>query len=77
VTYKVLELEARESRGGGEAKGLWTNRVHLCRGHFATYSPEAPLFGKYVGRFWIPPHARGDRSRGMIEKDYKIAQRAK
>jgi hypothetical protein len=72
VTHKVLELQPRTSAGGGESKGLWTNRVHLCRGHFATYTKEAPLFGKYVGRFWIPPHARGDRSRGVITKEYAL-----
>lgn len=43
---------------------------HLCRGHFATYTAERPLFGRHVGRFWIPPHTRGREERGKIEKDY-------
>jgi hypothetical protein len=60
------------ARGDGDSKGAWTNRVHLCRGHFATYTDQAPLFGKYVGRFWIPPHARGDRARGIVIKDYEV-----
>jgi hypothetical protein len=31
------------------------------RGHFATYGAEGRglLFGRYAGRFWIPPHVRG------------------
>ncbi len=45
---------------------------HLCRGHFATYTDEAKLFGKYVGRFWIPPHTKGKRELGEIVKDYSI-----
>lgn len=45
---------------------------HLCRGHFATYTDAAPLFGKYTGRFWIPPHTKGKRENGVIEKDYAI-----
>ncbi len=72
VSFKTLELKQRKSFGASEKLGLWTNRVHLCRGHFAEYTDEAPLFGKYVGRFWIPPHARGDRVRGIVNKDYAI-----
>lgn len=29
--------------------------IKLRRGHFKTYTEEAPLFGKYVGRFWWNP----------------------
>lgn len=46
---------------------------HLCRGHFATYTDEKPLFGKHVGRFWIPPHMKGKKENGEIVKDYAIA----
>lgn len=49
---------------------------HLCRGHFATYTADKPLFGnpKNVGRFWIPPHTKGKKERGEIIKDYAIAE---
>ena len=30
------------------------------------------LFGKIVGRFWIPEHATGDEANGIIMKDYKV-----
>lgn len=33
--------------------------AHMVRGHFAEYTEERPLFGKYSGRFWIPAHVRG------------------
>lgn len=33
--------------------------AHMVRGHFAEYTEERPLFGKYAGRFWIPAHVRG------------------
>lgn len=46
---------------------------HLCRGHFSTYTLEKPLFGKLVGRFWVPPHTRGSKDRGEVKKDYAIA----
>lgn len=72
VTFKVLELTSSITGGGGDKKGLWSNRVHLCRGHFANYTSAAPLFGKHIGRFWIPPHARGNKSIGIVHKHYSI-----
>lgn len=73
VSYKTLQLQPKAGGGGGDSKNLWTNRVHLCRGHFATYTDAAPLFGKYVGRFWIPPHARGRADRGIVNKEYAVS----
>jgi len=46
---------------------------HLCRGHFATYTAEKPLFGKHVGKYWIPPHMKGKKENGEVVKDYAIA----
>jgi hypothetical protein len=50
---------------------------HVCRGHFAEYGPEfnkGLLFGKYAGRFYVPPCVKGNRNRGVVEKDYQIAE---
>lgn len=77
VAFKVLELTTRSGGGAGAAKKLWTNRVHLCRGHFATYTDDRPLFGKYVGKFWIPPHVKGDKKNGILNKDYSIPRGTK
>lgn len=51
---------------------------HLCRGHFATYTAERPMFGnpKLVGRFWHPPHMKGKKENGEVIKDYAIAAEA-
>lgn len=51
---------------------------HLCRGHFATYTPEKPMFGnpKLVGRYWHPPHMKGRKENGEIIKDYAITEPA-
>jgi hypothetical protein len=45
---------------------------HLCRGHFAEYTADKPLFGnpKLVGKFWHPPHTRGKKEHGEVIKDY-------
>jgi hypothetical protein len=48
--------------------------LHIVRGHFHTYTPERPLFGKpdLYGQFWIPQHARGAADSGTINADYEI-----
>jgi hypothetical protein len=44
----------------------------MVRGHFKTYTAEAPLLGKLTGRYYWPPHARGSRDAGEIEHEYKV-----
>lgn len=58
----------------GSSQGIMP--FHLCRGHFATYTTDRPMFGnpKLVGRFWHPPHTRGKKERGEIIKDYAITE---
>lgn len=46
--------------------------LHSVRGHFARYTEEAPLFGRYVGLVWKPPHLRGLAQAGIIKKDYEV-----
>jgi hypothetical protein len=70
-SYYVLELKPTVSTQGA-LKGQWTNRVHLCRGHMREYTEDKPLFGRITGRFWIPPHVRGNKQQGVIHKDYSI-----
>jgi hypothetical protein len=49
-------------------------RLHLCRGHFAEYgiNGKGKLFGKYSGRFWIPPVVKGSATVGVVVQDYKV-----
>lgn len=46
--------------------------LHICRGHFATYTEDRKLFGKLVGSFWIPAHVRGSDDVGTVYKDYNV-----
>jgi hypothetical protein len=32
------------------------------------------LFGKIEGRFWIPPHVKGNKKEGIVEKDYLVTE---
>lgn len=73
VKRYTLEINGMlRPRDAGVSAGDHGIAYHLCRGHFATYTEEKPLFGKHVGKFWIPPHTKGKRERGIVEKDYSI-----
>jgi len=73
--YYVLKVTGKGARAGSEAlrvsSGL-RNAMHWCRGHFRTYTEDAPLFGKVTGTFWIDSHVRGDRTTGKVDKGYAI-----
>lgn len=75
TSYYTLEIEPMKqtlrSEGRSDEVGL-QRALHICRGHFATYSPEKPLFGKYSGTFWKPQHIKGSKKSGEIVKDYAI-----
>jgi len=72
-TYKTLILKpSSKKQETQEAQGLWENRVHLCRGHFKTYTDKNPLFGSHTGRYWWQPVVRGNKEKGIVMKDYEI-----
>jgi len=76
-TYKTLRLQLpakRRKKGSGPAKASDnTTRLHLCRGHFKTYTSDKPLLGRFTGRYWWQPHARGNKTHGIVMKDYKVS----
>ena len=75
-TYKTLRLQLpakKRKKGSGLSTATDnTTRLHLCRGHFKTYTEDKPLLGKFTGRYWWQPHARGDKSQGVVMKDYEV-----
>lgn len=76
VTYfNILDLYPfrRQIVKDGDSISTGVKRaMHMVRGHFATYTEEAPLFGHTVGSVWKPAHARGHQSEGKIVSDYEI-----
>jgi len=72
VTYKTLVIdgmkETLRTEGGSAHNGL-KKALHICRGHFATYTADRPLFGKITGTVWKPMHTRGTKERGEVRKD--------
>lgn len=74
-TYRTLCIdpmkEVLRREGQSDTTGL-KRALHICRGHFSTYSDEKPLFGKYAGTFWVPDHVRGKKEHGEVVKDYEV-----
>ena len=75
TVYKTLAIEPMKavlsSEGGVTTNGL-KRALHICRGHFATYTADKPLFGHFVGTVWRPMHTRGNKKHGEVKKDYRI-----
>jgi hypothetical protein len=71
-TYHTLSLKPVGKAQESIPKHLWENRIHLARGHFKTFTPDKPLFGKITGRFWWQPQVRGRNRNGVVMKDYSI-----
>jgi hypothetical protein len=75
VRYHVLDIEPMrrilDTEGEAQTKGL-RHALHICRGHFKTYTEDAPLLGKHVGTYWWPAQVRGKATEGVIEKDYRV-----
>lgn len=69
VTVGGKEIEY--GSGAGEIQS-GKKRFHLCRGHFMNFTEEKKLFGRHVGRYWVPNHMKGNPELGTIEKDYEV-----
>jgi len=76
--FTTLTFKAPRTRGqpAGEERDLLPGQraEHGVLGHFANYGAEfgrGLLFGKYSGRFYVPPHQRGNPAYGIIDKTYK------
>lgn len=68
----VIDGSARGSNTAGADSDKETVRRHLARGHFKTFTEDAPLLGKHVGTYWWGWQLRGQEGRGVIEKTYTL-----
>jgi hypothetical protein len=75
VRYHVLNVEpirrVLDSYRKGNREDL-RHALHICRGHFKTFTPDAPLLGRGVGTYWWAPHIRGSKETGIVLKDYRV-----
>jgi hypothetical protein len=73
--YHVLVVRPPGASHDSPGQEIGIMPRHICRGHFAEYGAEfnkGLLFGRYSGRFYIPPHLKGKLEHGIVEKDYAI-----
>jgi len=75
MDYRRIVVDSAYSKRWEKSSGVAANRFHTVRGHLATYTPEKPMFGKYVGTFWKPSHVRGDADLGRINHEYHVTSR--
>jgi hypothetical protein len=71
-SYKILSLKGKkivDSKGGASSS---LKRLHLCRGHFKTFTEDKPLMGRHTGTYWWQPQARGSKDKGKVEKSYQL-----
>lgn len=75
LRYHTINIEpvkaTLRTEGGIETNGL-KKALHICRGHFCTYTEERPLFGHFVGTVWKPSHVRGSAKNGVVISDYNV-----
>jgi hypothetical protein len=74
TTYRELQLEGIRKLLDETKRevgiGTLQRALHIVRGHFASYTKDRGLFGKYQGQFWRPQHRRGSADAGIVEKSY-------
>lgn len=72
VEYRTIHLP-RQRGQGGHSGATGTAKLHTARGHFKTYTAEAPLMGKHVGTYYWGWQVRGNRENGEVVSSYKVA----
>lgn len=83
VSWKTITILPYTQRPVGDqketAQGLGARPYQIMPGHYAHYGIVGPggwlrgkLFGKISGRFWVPEHAVGDESQGIVLNDYRV-----
>lgn len=78
LRYHVISLPSRPSvRSNAEAKQAAgaAMPLHLVRGHFKTYTADAPLLGSHTGTYWWGWQSRGNKSAGEVRKHYTVGPR--
>lgn len=76
LRYHTINIDPMKTvlrtEGGIEANGL-KKALHICRGHFATYSDR--MFGRSLAEpvtVWRPAHVRGSIKEGIVLSDYHV-----
>jgi hypothetical protein len=72
VEYRVIHLPKSDSGPTRCGNAPGTTKLHTARGHFKTYTAEAPLMGKHTGTYYWGWQVRGRKENGEIVSSYKV-----
>ena len=75
LTHHVLRIDPMRTvlASEGQSGTVGTKKaIHICRGHFAHYTDEKPLFGRVTGMIWRPDHVRGRAKGRQVTKEYEV-----
>ena len=73
VVYRTINVPGYPSgTGGGSGQATDVMPLHRVRGHFKTFTPEAPLLGQHVGTYWWGWQVRGNKKNGATVTDYRV-----
>ena len=73
--YHILKVDPALARAGSHHEGHGEPvALHLRRGHWKIYTPQSPLLGRHVGRWWWGAHLSGQADR-LVDKDYEVGER--
>lgn len=76
VEYHVINLPGAQRATQASTEATGTAKLHTARGHFKTYTAEAPLMGKHVGTYYWGWQVRGSKKNGEIISTYKVGATA-
>ena len=70
--YRVIHLPKPKTQSKTVSASTGSTKLHTARGHFKTYTAEAPLMGKAVGTYYWGWQVRGRKENGEIISSYKV-----
>lgn len=71
IEYRTIRLPKPSQRGGAGAS-TGAVKLHTARGHFKTYTEDAPLMGRHVGTYYWAAQVRGSRENGEVVSSYAV-----
>ncbi|MDL9938723.1 hypothetical protein QSJ18_18405 [Gordonia sp. ABSL1-1] len=72
IAYRTIDIPGH-ARGVSSATGeSGRMSLHRVRGHFKTFTADAPLLGQHVGTYWWGWQVRGKQKNGVNVTDYRI-----
>lgn len=72
ITYRTIKLPGQPCGGEATDENIGTMPLHKVRGHFKTFTAEAPLLGKLTGTYWWGWQVRGKKKNGEVISDYLV-----